>query len=121
MRPRLRTERMQPPLVREYLALERCPHCWVHRPTLNKRQILELDQMMRSGPGACALARVPIIRGCRWVAARQGYPAAALVIPKASGIDETIPEPAPRYAEGRLYDRINRAAGEHVITQIRRR
>ena len=77
-----------------------------------------------------------------------GFPTAALIVPNASRIDETIPEPARRYlqqaqetvhapdgatilaasavdallkakgyAEGRLYDRINRAAGEHVITQ----
>jgi hypothetical protein len=140
---------MPPPLVRDYLELERCPHCSVHKPNLKVQQYVQPNV----GPPRW-LWGVYVCQGCGFLVVAGGPQrpdaptAAVLVIPELSEIDSAVPEPAKRYlyqarealhapdgatmlaasavdallkakgyAEGWLYDRINRAAAEHVITE----
>jgi hypothetical protein len=138
------------PRIGDYLALERCPHCSVHKPDLKRQGLFEEPSpgsaMWSWGVYFCQHCRRPVVAG--GPRSERVVPSAVLIIPEPSDIDEAVPEPARRYlqqarealhapdgatmlaasavdallkakgyAEGRLYDRINRAAGEHVITQ----
>jgi Domain of unknown function (DUF4145) len=89
---------MQPPLIEEYLKLERCPHCSVHKPTLKREASFAT---MPEGRWiwyvyVCQGCKYPMVAGGQWLAKGEA-PRAALIIPKSSEIDEAVPEPARRY------------------------
>ena len=140
---------MLPLLNTEYLDLERCPHCSVHKPNLKRAHALQT----KAAPGRWVWG-VYVCQGCGYLVVAGGpvkqkeVTAAVQVIPQPSVVDEAVPEPARRYLQqagealhtpdgatmlaasavdallqskgypdGRLYDRINRAAADHVITE----
>jgi Domain of unknown function (DUF4145) len=93
---------MQPPLIQEYLALERCPQCSVHRPTLKREAglITSPPPQQRKwvwGVYVCQGCHRPVVAGGPQSESRDTV--AVLVMPEPSGIDEAVPEPARRYLQ----------------------
>jgi hypothetical protein len=88
------------PIIEEYLKLERCPHCSVHMPTLKREASLLTipDDVWLWGVYVCQGCKYPVVAGGRrrldGVATQ-----ATMLIPKPSGIDEAVPEPARRYLQ----------------------
>jgi hypothetical protein len=92
--------RMLRPIIEDYLKLERCPHCSVHMPTLKREaSILTIpDDLWLWGVYVCQGCNYPMVAGGR----RRldgGATEATVLIPKPSGIDEAVPEPARRYLQ----------------------
>jgi hypothetical protein len=88
------------PLNTEYLGLERCPHCAVHKPNLKRVHTVNTE----AAPGKWFWG-VYVCQGCGYLVVAGGplkqkeVTVAVLLIPQPSEVDEAVPEPARRYLQ----------------------
>jgi hypothetical protein len=96
-----RDARMLPPYIEDFLELERCPHCSVHKPFLMQQASFETtpeDGDWIWGVYVCQGCHFPVVAGGPKRRDRTAT-RARLIVPKPSGIDEAVPEPARRYLQ----------------------
>ena len=90
---------MTEPRIKEYLALERCPHCSVHKPNLTSMKQFEtqpVGKVWRWGIYVCQRCQHPVVAGGRL---DEGRAFAEEVFPMRSEIDDAIPETARCYLQ----------------------
>lgn len=134
----------------EELELQKCPHCNVDTPSLQKQWGVDTTSHSGKNRRSWAVYKCKRCGGLVTAASSAGYSDLYVteIYPSASQVEDSIPEKARKYlsqaldslhapagavmlaasavdsmlktkgyAEGKLYDRINKAADDHLITK----
>jgi len=134
------------PLLQNMLNLDRCPHCSVSKPTLEKIHEVVTDNHATSNQRYWRIYKCNFCGGLVTASSKEYNHKVEEIFPEAKSVDNAIPERAreylkqsmesspagavmlaasavdsmlkqKEYKEGNLYDRIEQAVKDHLITE----